>query len=153
MTELDLSAEPNVPQTKTVRHNVPVLRKHHEQDAQELEILLLAWSLLLYRHNHGNHVEFSWGLTEIGSSTCRTFTLNTAKLQWDGSNIVASELEVFKTYTQQQLQSEVPFKRDQYKLFFNDEPATGDLVNYITEDGDISVNWVRPPPPGHLSID
>ncbi|CAG1997412.1 unnamed protein product [Fusarium graminearum] len=141
MTELDLSAEPNVPQTKTVRHNVPVLRKHHEQDAQELEILLLAWSLLLYRHNHGNHVEFSWGLTKIESSTCRTFTLNTAKLQWDGSNIVASELEVFKTYTQQQLQSEVPSKRDQYKLFFNDEPATGDLVNYINEDGDISVSW------------
>ncbi|KAM0304292.1 hypothetical protein ACHAPM_002372 [Fusarium culmorum] len=141
MTELDLSAQPNAPQTKSVHHNVPVLRKHHEQDNQELEILLLAWSLLLYRHNHGNHVEFSWGLTEIGSSTCRTFTLNTAKLQWDGSNSVASGLEIFKTYIQQQLQSEVPFKREQYRFFFNDEPATGDLVNQVTEDGDISVNW------------
>jgi hypothetical protein len=153
MTELDLSAKPNAPQTKSVRHDVPVLRKHHEQDTQELEILLLAWSLLLYRHNHGNHVEFSWGLTEIGSSTCHTFTLNTAKLQWDGSNSVASELQVLRTYIQQQLPSEVSYTRDSYKFFFNDEPAQGGLVNQITQEDDISVNWVRTFPICHLGID
>jgi hypothetical protein len=153
MTDLESSAKPSAPQIKSVRHDVPVLRKHHEHDTYELEILLLAWSLLLYRHSHGNHVEFSWGLSEIGSSTCRTFTLNTAKLQWEGSNSVASELKVFKTYLQQQLQSEVPVKKEQCRFFFNDEPAPGDLVNQVSEDGDISVNWVTALLPGHLSID
>ncbi|RGP80018.1 non-ribosomal peptide synthetase [Fusarium longipes] len=141
MTELQSSAKPIAPQIKSVRHDVPLLRKHNEQDTHELETLILAWSLLLYRHSHGNHVEFSWGLSEIGSSTCRTFTLNTAKLQWEGSNSVTTQLEVFKTYLQQQLQSEVPSKKDGYRFFFNDEPAPGDLVNQVTEDGDISVNW------------
>ena len=139
MTELQ---SPEKPQAKGVRYDVPVLRKHHGQDSNELEMLLLAWSLLLYRHNHGNHVEFSWGLSEIGSTTCRTFTLNTAKLQWEGSNSVASELEVFRTYLQQQLQSQGPAKTEGCRFFFNDEAAPGDLVNEVIEKGDISVNWV-----------
>ncbi|KAJ4003482.1 Non-ribosomal peptide synthetase [Fusarium irregulare] len=138
MTELQ---SPEKPQAKGVRYDVPVLRKHQEQDSDGLEILLLAWSLLLYRHNHGNHVEFSWGLSEVRSTTCRTFTLNTAKLQWEGSNSVASELEVFRTYLQQQLQSQGPAKTEGCRFFFNDEAAPGDLVNEITEEGDISVNW------------
>lgn len=140
MTELQSPAKP---QAKGVRYDVPVLRKHHGQDRYELETLLLAWSLLLYRYNHGNHVEFSWGLSEIGSTTCRTFTLNTAKLQWDGNNSVASELEVLRTHLQQQLQSQGPVKTEGCRFFFNDEAAPGDLVNEVTEDGDISVNWVR----------
>lgn len=128
-------------QTKGVRYDVPALRKHQEH-SYELEALLLAWSLLLYRHSHGNHVEFSWGLGETGSETCRTFTLNTSKLQWDSSDSVASELEVFRSYLQQQLESEKPVTTDGYRFFFNDEAASGDVVNQVTEDGNLSVNWV-----------
>jgi hypothetical protein len=81
-------------------------------------------------------------LSEIGSETCRTFTLNTSKLQWDSSDSVASELEVFRSYLQQQLKSEEPVKTEGYRFFFNDEAAPGDVVNQVTHDGDISVNWV-----------
>ncbi|KAG5660295.1 hypothetical protein KAF25_003817 [Fusarium avenaceum] len=126
--------------TQGVRYDVPALRKHQEH-SYELEALLLAWSLLLYRHSHGNHVEFSWGLSEIGSETCRTFTLNTSKLQWDSSDSVASELEVFRSYLQQQLESEKPVTTDGYRFFFNDEAAPGDVVNQVTQDGNLSVNW------------
>ncbi|KAM0280109.1 hypothetical protein ACHAO9_011373 [Fusarium lateritium] len=136
MTDVQSSAT----QTKGVRYDVPALRKHQEH-SYELEAVLLAWSLLLYRHNHGNHVEFSWGLSEIGSETCRTFTLNTSKLQWDSSDSVASELEVFRGYLQQQLKTEEPVKTDGYRFFFNDEAAPGDVVNQVAQDGDISVNW------------
>ncbi|KAM0350534.1 hypothetical protein ACHAPU_003016 [Fusarium lateritium] len=125
--------------TKGVRYDVPVLRK--SQDSYELESLLLAWSLFLYRHSHGNPVEFSWGLNEIGSETCRTFTLNTSKLQWDSSDSVASELKVFRSYLQQQLQSEEPVKTEKYRFFFNDEAVAGDVASQVTEDGDLSVNW------------
>lgn len=142
MTELQSSTKAHAPQAKSVCYDVPVLRKHHDQENYELEIILLAWSLLLYRHSHGNHIEFSWGLSEIGSSTCHTFTLNTAKLQWEGGNSVASELEVLRTYLQQNLQSTGTAKTEGYRFFFNDEAAPGDLINEITKDGDISVNWV-----------
>ncbi|KAF4345070.1 AM-toxin synthetase (AMT) [Fusarium beomiforme] len=138
MGDVQSSAQPR---TKGVRYDVPVLRKQQDQDSYELEILLLAWTLLLYRHSHGNHVEFSWGLSEIGSSTCRTFTLNTSKLQWDGSDSVTSELKVFRSYLQQELQSEQPFETKGYKFFFNDEAATGEVVTNVTEDGELSVKW------------
>ncbi|KAK2674556.1 hypothetical protein RAB80_009540 [Fusarium oxysporum f. sp. vasinfectum] len=138
MGDVQSSAQPRA---KGVRYDVPVLRKQQDQDSYELEILLLAWTLLLYRHSHGNHVEFSWGLSEIGSSTCRTFTLNTSKLQWDGSDSVASELKVFRNYLQQELQSEQPFETKGYKFFFNDEAATGEVVTDVTEEGELSVNW------------
>ncbi|KAF9774131.1 Non-ribosomal peptide synthetase [Fusarium sp. DS 682] len=138
MGDVQSSAQPR---TKGVRYDVPVLRKQQDQDSYELETLLLAWTLLLYRHSHGNFVEFSWGLSEIGSSTCRTFTLNTSKLQWDGSDSVASELKVFRGYLQQELQSEQPFETKGYKFFFNDEAATGEVVTKVTEDGELSVNW------------
>ncbi|KAI1023938.1 hypothetical protein LB504_005342 [Fusarium proliferatum] len=138
MGDVQSSAQPRA---KGVRYDVPVLRKQQGQDSYDLEILLLAWTLLLYRHSHGNHVEFSWGLSEIGSSTCRTFTLNTSKLQWDGSDSVASELQVFRSYLQQELQSGQPFETKGYKFFFNDEAATGEVVTNVTEDGELSVNW------------
>ncbi|KAM0559936.1 hypothetical protein ACHAPJ_003887 [Fusarium lateritium] len=137
--DVQSSETQHAPRAKGVRYDVPVLRKH--QDNYELEILLLAWTLLLYRHSHGNHVEFSWGLSEIGSSTCRTFTLNTSKLQWNGSDSIATELDVFRSYLQQQLQSEQPIQADRYKFFFNDEAVSGDLVSEVTEEGDFSVNW------------
>ncbi len=139
MGDVQSSAQPRA---KGVRYEVPALRKQQDQDSYDLEILLLAWTLLLYRHSHGNHVEFSWGLSEIGSSTCRTFTLNTSKLQWDGGDSVASELKVFRNYLQQELQSEQPFETKEYKFFFNDEAATGEVVTNVTEDGELSVNWV-----------
>lgn len=139
MGDVQSSAQPRA---KGVRYDVPVLRKQQDQDSYDIEILLLAWTLLLYRHSHGNHVEFSWGLSEIGSSTCRTFTLNTSKLQWDGGDSIASELQVFRSYLQQELQSEQPFETKGYKFFFNDEAATGEVVTNVTEDGELSVNWV-----------
>ncbi|KAF5020479.1 hypothetical protein F66182_7489 [Fusarium sp. NRRL 66182] len=134
------SAIQHPPRTRGVRYDVPVLRK--QQDSRELETLLLAWTLLLYRHSHGSHLEFSWGLSEIASSTCRTFTLNTAQLQWSGSDSVAAELDVVRTYLEQQLQSEYPLQADRYNFFFNDEPTPGGPSSQVTENGHLSVNWV-----------
>ncbi|KAH7253325.1 hypothetical protein B0J15DRAFT_39227 [Fusarium solani] len=128
------------PHKKGVRYDVPVLRQH-QQDSYEVEALLLAWTLLLYRHSHGNHVQFSWGLSEIGSQTSRTFELNTTRLQWSADSSVATELDVIRDYLRQQLQSEEPIQADKYTLFFNDESATGDAVSHVTEEGDLSMSW------------
>ncbi|KAJ4172548.1 Non-ribosomal peptide synthetase [Fusarium falciforme] len=128
------------PHKKGVRYDVPILRQH-QQDSYELEALLLAWTLLLYRHSHGNHVQFSWGLSEIGSQTSRTFELNTTRIQWSADSSVATELDVTRDYLRQQLQLEEPIQANKYTLFFNDESATGDAVSYVTEDGDLSMSW------------
>ncbi|KAF4996410.1 hypothetical protein FDECE_12446 [Fusarium decemcellulare] len=126
--------------TKGVRYDVPILRQL-QQDSYQVEALLLAWTLHLYRQNHGNHIQYSWGLSEVSSSSCRTFELNTAKLQWNADDTVATELEVIRGHLREQLQSETPLQADQYKFFFNDEPASGDATSHVTEEGNPSMGW------------
>ncbi|KAM5373936.1 hypothetical protein ACJZ2D_006765 [Fusarium nematophilum] len=128
-------------QAKGVRYDVPVLREHH-QDIHELEALLLAWTLLLYRHNHGNHVQFSWGLCETGASAGQIFEVNTSHLPLVADDSVTSALGAVRRYLQEQLGSESPVAADQYTLFFNDEcPPTRDPISHANEDGDLSMGW------------
>ena len=129
-------------QTKGVRYDIPILREH-QQGVNELEALLLAWSLLLYRHSHGEHVQYSWGLSELGTSTSRTFEVNTSTLSWSADNSVSTALGVFRSYLQDQLQSEYPIAADRFQFFFNDECAPSGSFSHINEEGDFSINWVR----------
>lgn len=127
---------------KGLRYDVPIIRKH-EQDIHQLEALLLAWALLLYRHSNGQHVQFSWGLSETGARTNNTFELSTSRLPWGAADSISIALEGIRGYLRQQLQSETPIAADRYTFFFNDECAPDGSVSHVNETGDHSIGWVR----------
>lgn len=137
--ENDVAPE-KVIQPRGVRYNVPILQ-HEQHDARQLELLLLAWTLLLYRHSRGEHIHFSWGLNEIGTTTNRTFEVNTSSLPWDAAGTVSTALEAVRNHLQQQL-SESPLETSRYTLFFNDESAPSGSSCQANEEGDFPISWV-----------
>ncbi|KAF4975480.1 hypothetical protein FZEAL_7743 [Fusarium zealandicum] len=127
-------------QAKGVRYDIPVLRDL-QQSNYEIEALLLAWTLHLYRQSHGDHVQYTWGLCEKGSSAGRAFELNTSRLQWNADDPVSTALDVIRGYLRQQLQSESALEADRYTFFLNDEFAPGDAYSHANEQGDLSMTW------------
>ncbi|KAK7428259.1 Non-ribosomal peptide synthetase [Neonectria magnoliae] len=144
MTSVDLlcsehSAAIPPTQAKTLRFDVPILTNRRE-DVPELDALLLAWTLLLYRHNSGNHVQYSWSLSEIGASPNGSFELNTSKLPWEATDSVSTALDGIRGYLRQTLNSDTPVAAERFTLFFNDESAPDGSSSYVQE-GDYSMGW------------
>ncbi|CAM1507635.1 Fc.00g072760.m01.CDS01 [Cosmosporella sp. VM-42] len=131
---------PNLAQGKGVKYDIPIF-KNEQQEVYELEALLLAWTLFLYRQNHGEHVQYSWGLSEIGTFTSHTFEVDTSRLPWDSADSISTALGVFRSYLQQQLQRESQVAANRYLLYFNDELAPNGSSSHVNEEGNFSVAW------------
>ncbi|KAJ5310531.1 uncharacterized protein N7443_002992 [Penicillium atrosanguineum] len=105
-----------------VRFDVPIVRAS-EYSGHEVELLLLAWALLLYRYSNGNHVQFTWGR----NGTTAGFTSNfDTSVSWDASDPVARALESVQSY-RQETQAGNLVALDNAVLFLNDECAPSDL--------------------------
>lgn len=127
--------------------DVPVLSsKANSQDSShdihQLEALLLAWALLLYRNSNGGPVQFSWSLSELGAATTTTFEVNTSTLGWTATDSVKVALDSIREYLRQQLDSEYPLAADRYTFSFNDEFAPDGSFSHL-KDGDHTMSWVR----------
>jgi hypothetical protein len=122
----DYSSEQLAPkklaQAKGIRFDVRVLT-NLPQDASELEVLLLAWTLLLYRNSLGNHVQYSWRYSEIGSSTNTTLEVNTSKLQWNAADSISTALGAIRGFLQNNIDPETTLSVDRHTFLLNDEFA------------------------------
>lgn len=126
-------------QAKDLEFDVSILGEH-EHDARGLDFLLLAWSLLLYRHSSGEHVQFSWGLSENGTSTRTTFEFNTSKLVWNPDEAISVALDGTRSYLQEHVTTENPITAGR-TFFFNDESAPAGSLDHVDESNPVS--WVR----------
>lgn len=130
-----------------VRFDVSLLRAS-EHRGREVDLLLLAWSLLLYRYSNGNHVQFTWG--QNGTAANFTLDFNTANIAWDASDPVSKALEEVEEY-RKQVRAEGLVAIDNSIVFFNDECAPSDLPIVQVRDGDAlggGMDWVRTTQPG-----
>lgn len=141
-----LSSERAAPKKRLarfIRFDVPLLRAREFQ-GREVDLLLLAWSLLLYRYNNGNQVEFTWGRN--GTAADFTFDLSTSDLAWAPSNPISKALGGVTSY-RQQIQATSLVALDNAIVFFNDECAPRDLPSSArVSDGDAfggGMAWVR----------
>ncbi|KAH6896817.1 hypothetical protein B0T10DRAFT_475166 [Thelonectria olida] len=141
---------------QATRYQVPILTNLPE-DASELEVLLLAWTLLLYRNSLGNHVQYSWRYSEIGSSTNTTLEVNTSKLQWNAADPVSTALEAIRGFLRNNIDPETTISVDRHAFLFNDEFAPpGSFTPFkegpIMDWGNIQIQafvsegslWLRP---------
>lgn len=138
-----LSSEREAPKKRLatfVCFNVPIVRTS-EFSGREVELLLLAWALLLYRYSNGNHIQFTWGR----NGTAADFTFNTSG-SWNASDPIAKALKSVQSY-RQEIQAGSLAALDNAILFFNDECAPNDLPsNARVSDGDElggGMAWVR----------
>ncbi|KAJ5102919.1 hypothetical protein N7532_003448 [Penicillium argentinense] len=131
-----LSTEREAPKkllARFARFDVPLLRAS-EYRGHEVDLLLLAWALLLFRHSNGNHIEFTWGRNETAADF--TFNFGTSGLSWSTSELIAKALEGVQSY-RQQIQAGKLVALDEAIVFFNDECAPSDLSsNARVSDGD-----------------
>lgn len=109
-------------------------------DIHQLEALLLAWALLLYRNSNGSPVQFSWSLSELGAATTTTFEVNTSTLGWTATDSVKVALAGIREYLRQQLDAEYPLAADRYTFSFNDEFAPDGSFSHL-KDGDHTMTW------------
>lgn len=125
------------------RFDVPLLRAA-EYRGHEVDLLLLAWALLLYRYSNGSPVEFTWGRN--GTAADFTFNFGTSGLNWSCSDTIAKVLAGLQAY-RQQIQTDKLVALDRAIVFFNDECAPSDLPsNAWVSDGDAlggGMTWVR----------
>lgn len=142
-----LSSERAAPEKRLarfVRFNVPLLRVREFQ-GREVDVLLLAWSLLLYRYSNGSQVEFTWGRN--GTAADFTFDFSTSSIAWVASNPISEALEGVASY-RQRIQANRLVALDNAIVFFNDECAPRDLPSSArVSDGDAlggGMAWVRP---------
>jgi hypothetical protein len=140
-----LSTESEGPKklARFVQFDVPLLRKSEFQ-GREVDLVLLAWALLLYRYSNGNLVEFTWGRNGTGADF--TFDFSTASASWSPEIPISTALEsVEKSRKQLHIGKLVAF--DNAIVFFNDECAPRDLSsNARVSDGDAlggGMAWVR----------
>ncbi|KAJ5178893.1 hypothetical protein N7492_002103 [Penicillium capsulatum] len=140
-----LSSERAAPKrlARFVRFNVSLLRTREFQ-GREVDLILLAWSLLLYRYSNGNQVEFTWGRN--GTAADYTFDFNTASVAWTASDPISTALEAVASY-RQRVQANSLVALDNAVVFFNDECAPRDLpTSARVSDGDAlggGMAWVR----------
>lgn len=139
-----LSSQRGAPKglARFARFDVPLLRASAYR-SHEVDLLLLAWALLLYRYSNGNHVEFTWGRN--GTAADFTFDFGTSGLSWSSSETIAKALEDVRSY-RQQIQADKLVALDNAIVFFNDECAPSDLPsNARVSDGDSlggGMTWV-----------
>ncbi|KAJ5590150.1 hypothetical protein N7450_004122 [Penicillium hetheringtonii] len=128
------------------RFDVPLLRAA-EYRGHEVDLLLLAWALLLYRYSNGSPVEFTWGRN--GTAADFTFNFGTSGLNWSCSDTIAKVLAGLQAY-RQQIQTDKLVALDRAIVFFNDECAPSDLpsnawgniqLQATMSDGSL---WLRP---------
>lgn len=142
-----LSSQRGAPKglARFARYDVPLLRAS-EYRGHEVELLLLAWALLLYRYSNGNNVEFTWGRN--GTAADFTFNCGTANLNWSLSQTIEQALESLRSY-RKQIQADKLVDLDNAIVFFNDECAPSDLPsNAWVSDGDAlggGMTWVSAP--------
>ena len=130
---LSTGREPPRRRARFVRFDVALLRARDFQ-GREVDLLLLAWSLLLYRYSNGNHVEFTWGRN--GTAAHFTFDFGTASIAWSASEPISVALEGVQNY-RQKIQANSLVALDNAIVFFNDECAPRDLPSSArVSDGD-----------------
>jgi hypothetical protein len=129
--------------TRFVQFNVPLLRKSEFQ-GHEVDLLLLAWALLLYRYSNGNHVEFTWGRNGTGADF--TFDFSTASAAWSPAIAIATALKSVAE-SREQVNAKSLVDLHGAIVFFNDECVPRDLSsNARVSDGDAlggGMAWVR----------
>ena len=128
---------------EAVQYDVPILQGRQD-DGYHLEVLLLAWTLLLHRQSNGNHVEYSWGLCDVENHTCRTFGLSTSSLSFSRTDSVSVVLDSIRNYLRELLPSESPVAVDRYTLVLTDERAASDTFYRAKDNGKVSIDWVSP---------
>lgn len=118
---------------KFTQFDVPLLLKREFQ-GREIDLLLLAWALLLYRYSNGNPVEFTWGRNGAGADfTC---DFSTAGAAWNPVNSIASTLKSVEKSREQVKAGDLVNIEDTV-VFFNDECAPCDLPTTArVSDGD-----------------
>lgn len=140
-----LSSEHESPRKRLatfVRFDVPLLRAT-EYRGREVDLLLLAWSLLLYRYSNGSHIQFTWG--QNGTAADFTFDFNSVNIYWDVSDPVSKALKDVQKY-REQVRAENLVVIDNAIVFFNDECAPSDLPSAQVSDSDAlggGMVWVR----------
>ncbi|KAJ5151019.1 uncharacterized protein N7482_010271 [Penicillium canariense] len=130
-----LSTERAAPKrlARFVRFDVPLVRAS-EYHGQEVDLLLLAWALLLYRYSNGNQVQLTWGRN--GTAADVTFDFSTASIACDAADAISVALEGVRSY-RQQIQAGKLIALDNAVVFFNDECAPSDLPSSArVSDGD-----------------
>ncbi|CAG7952942.1 unnamed protein product [Penicillium salamii] len=116
-----------------IRFNVPLLAKSEFQ-GREVDLLLLAWALLLYRYSNGNPVEFTWGRNGTGADF--TFDFSSSSAGWSPAMSLTSALETIEK-SRQEVHAGHLVDVDNAIVFFNDECAPRDLSsNARVSDGD-----------------
>lgn len=125
-----------------VPFDAPLLRAS-DYRGREVDLLLLAWSLLLYRYSNGNHIQFTWGLN--GTAADSIFAFNTGNISWDASDPISKALEEIAKY-RKQVQSERLVALDGAIVFVNDECAPSDLPGAQVSNSDAlggGMAWVK----------
>lgn len=102
-----------------IRFDVPLLVKS-EFRGREVDLLLLAWALLLYRYSNGNPVEFTWGRNGTGADF--TFDFSTTSAAWSPTISIASALKSVENAREQAHAGHL-VDVDNAIVFFNDESA------------------------------
>lgn len=138
---------------KFIPFDVPFVRANGYR-GHEVDLLLLAWYLLLYRYSNGNHIPFTWGTN--GPAADFTFDFTTSTMTWNASDSIAKALEGVESYRQlKEVRSLIAL--DNAIVFFNDKCAPSDLhSNARVSDGDAlggGMTWVRAAPDGKTSLD
>lgn len=116
-----------------IQFDVPLLVKREFQ-GREVDLLLLAWALLLYRYSNGDPVEFTWGRNGTGADF--TFDFSTASAAWSPISSIASALKSVEK-SREQVKAGHLVNIEDAVLFFNDECAPRDLPTTArVSDGD-----------------
>ncbi|KAJ5329217.1 hypothetical protein N7452_009607 [Penicillium brevicompactum] len=130
---LSTGNEPPKKLARFIRFDVPLLVKSEFQ-GREVDLLLLAWALLLYRYSNGNPVEFTWGRNGTGADF--KFDFSTASAAWNPAISIAGALETVQK-SRQEAHAGHLVDVDNGIVFFNDECAPRDLSsNARVSDGD-----------------
>jgi hypothetical protein len=130
-----LSTENEEPKklARFVRFDVPLLRKSEFQ-GREVDLVLLAWALLLYRYSNGNPVEFTWGRN--GTNADFKFEFSTAIAGWNPAIPISTALESVEK-SREEVHAGKLVAVDNTIVFFNDECAPRELSgNARVSDGD-----------------
>ncbi|KAI5468008.1 hypothetical protein BGZ63DRAFT_344835 [Mariannaea sp. PMI_226] len=123
LNDLELQAPQKQTLVKGSRFDVPSLTKNCPDGSTGFEVVLLAWTLLLYRNNLGNHVQYSWRLSELGTSKSANFELDTSKIQWRATDSFSTALEAIQAYLRQRVDPDSHITLERFSILLNDEFA------------------------------
>jgi hypothetical protein len=112
-----------------------------KHQSRKLEVVLLAWAVVLYHQNHCADIRFSWGLYNIDnhelSSTPEVFDSSAIRL--DEKTPVSGALERLQVYVQQT--QDGPLIERAATIFLNDEVAPDSIFGTSQSNGH-SASWV-----------